>query len=433
MPQDTDKISAPAPARESIRAAIDEHKKNNEQVVKAENENNEPKIKDNKEAKEDKKEQKVEIKSKKVEQEQVVDTTDAPDDKELKTKEKEEKEIKEEKKPSLQKVIEKDDTDQEVEAKEDKKEKAPSNEFVPLGLPKEVRAKWSDIPSEAQLHIAKTQKEFNDVKAELGRNVAKYRDLDAVLTPYLPQMQKINVTPAALVQRLLNYSDALAGPQKYQALQQLARDFGIDLSRYNTGNSQQTQQNQDQSQGQDQYSDGVDPALYDYIDQNNHAVNQKLDAIINEFNSSRQSQQSANDVAAEKAVNSWAGFDPATNQYKNKPYFPYVRQAMFQLISNGTIPIIDNKIDLDKAYDTACYLDPEIRERQQEDNAKAVAARKAANAQKVQSAKSASVSIKPAARASSPNNGGKHIAQNNNRQGESVRDSLRRAITEINQ
>lgn len=430
---DTNAQTSPAPAREAIRAAMEEHKNKNaddksnnidnketsvESHTKTDKEDSsgEKKEKVKKEAKSSDKDE-VEIKSTDEETEEVKEDT-KDKNKEAKTKAKTE---------TTESKEESEEASSEAE-KEAKKERA-QKEFVPLGLPKEIRAKWNDIPSEAQLYIAKSQKELNDIKAEAGRKIASYRDMDAVLAPYIPQMQKIGVAPASVVQRLLQYSDALAGPQKYQALQQLAGDFNIDLGRF--GGNQQTQT----QEGHDNDQLAPEVVIPQYIDENLHATNQKLDAIMNEFNGMRLNQQNANDKAAEQAVNSWAGLDVSTGQYKNKPYFPYVRQSMYQLIANGTVPVTNDGIDLDAAYDMACYLNPEIRERQAEEATAKVTNNRASKVDKINKSKTAGSSIKTGARILSSTESVRNSSSKSNSHaaGESVRDSLRRAITEMNQ
>lgn len=396
---------APVPAREAIRAAIKEYKekyseenKKNNKVDDSIDDNDEPDAGD-----ED------------TNEENNEDKNDQKDDKELESKS--DVKTKKEKDPEqLELPLE---VKKEKEVKETKKEKN-KDTFVPLGLPKEIRDNWNDIPSDAQLYIAKSQKEFNDLKARTGQIVAQYREYDNVLAPYLPQMQKIGVTPVAVIDRLLKYSDALAGPQKYQAIQILAKDFNIDLSKFGTSNSTQTNNNE-QDQLEDQYYD--DQYYQDPV------VNQKLDAVLDRFDALDRQQRKANDSAAEETINNWAGLDVATNQYTKKPYFPYVRQSMFQLLSNGTVPINNGQIDLDAAYNTACYLNPEIRERMAQETTKKVSKN---NGSEVRKAKQAGSSIKTSARIVTSENVKVPDRKGNNTQ-ETVRESLKRALAERSQ
>lgn len=326
-------------------------------------------------------------------------------------------EVKAETKPEDQKTEPAEKTEKtETDDKGEEKVEAKAKKSAPFGASKKLRASWDTMSEDAQEEVSKLLKDNLDTKANAGRK-SYLNEVDQVLAPYLPELQKLGATPAQLVDRLLKYSNALSTEQyKYQAIARLAQDFNIDLTMF--GRAAQGQQ------GETQVDDNpADPATAE--------LSAKLDAIMQEFSQLRGNQRADNDKAAEKTVNDWSGFNPTTNEYTRKPYFPYVRQTMSQLIASNTVPLKDGKIDLDAAYDAACYAHPEIREYIMEEQTRALEARKLEEQKQAAAAlartKNAGTSIKPAAPAPllpSQN------APKKNAEGKpySVRESLRHAI-----
>lgn len=301
---------------------------------------------------------------------------------------------------------------EEVEKKEPK---------APFGTPKELRAKWSTLDQDTQGYVSKLLKENLDLKSESGRK-SYLRDVDAVLQPYVPAMQQHKISPAVLVKRLLEYSDALGSQQhKYAAIAQLANDFQIDLSVFSAQQQGQQQQNQQQSQ--------VDTQAEYYIPPE---VTQELNTIRTELDQFKNIQRSESDRLAKTYVDTWAGFDPNTGEYTKRPYFPYVRQAMYQLIASGAIPIENNSVDLDKAYESACFMSQEIRERVSEDYNREqamLAARKQQEQQNaLKKAKFAGSSIRSSAPIVARDN--PNSSKTNSNKPVSIRDSIRAALQE---
>lgn len=389
--------------RDSITAAVSEIKDREQKEVKVDLAPTDPK-----EALE------PEVKKDDKSSEEVVGTKEV---KTQPTKAEDDNKSKEVKKEEVQK-----ETSEKKEAADNQQQQP--KQKVPFGLPKDIRAKWDTYDADTQAYLSKVVKENLDTKASEGRR-AHMRDVEQVLNPYLPAIQQNGVTPAQLVKRLLEYSDLLASPQyKYQAIQHLAHNFGIDLTLFGSQEEGQGQQQKTQQTQEIQNTQLYAPEL-----------ERKVDYLVDKLNqqeiSQRTVQQSANDRAAADYVNQWAGFNPTTNEYTNKPYFPYIRQTMFQLLSSGAVPIVDGQIDLDGAYEAACNINPEIRELIEEDRQNALRAEAAKRQQQqqqaLQKAKLAGSSIRPGAPAPINRNintktiNGKPL---------SVRDSIRQAVQE---
>ena len=234
---------------------------------------------------------------------------------------------------------------------------------VPFGIKKEIREKWDTYDETARQEIARLTKENLDFKSNEGRRSPHSREVETVLTPYMPEMQRLGVTPGQVVKRLLEYGDALASPQqKYFAIAKLAHDFGVDLTVFSKQQQQQTEQNPDNPQQQQQVEYVVPPEIENEL----VSLREKIAQVEG-------SRRTADDKTASNYINQWAGFDPNTSEYTKKPYFPYVRQTMHNLIASGSVPISNGAIDLDAIYEVACYANPEIRERMVEDQNRAIA------------------------------------------------------------
>lgn len=398
---------APQSARDSIRAALDEHK---EKLAKVEEKS--ALVKEPVEEKTEQKTSTKEVKEDKAVSDKVAAKSDVEE-----------------------KITKEDTSTTEIkDSKEDKVEpvepKSEAKTKVPFGLPKDIRAEWDKLSPNTQQYLSKVVKENLDNKALEGRK-SHMREVEQVLTPYMPQIQQVGVSPAQVVKRLLDYTDALASPRhKYAAIQSLAANYGIDLSVFaaaqedtsqNTQNNQPLKQTQNQNQNQNQQV---------YIPPE---IDNKLNTILERFDQIDGSQRNANDKAALDFVNAWAGHDAASNEYTNKPYFPYVRQAMFNLISSGTVPMVNGQLDLDGAYDLACYADPKIRELIEEDRISAIRQEQINNQAKqqqaVQKAKLAGSSIRSGAPAPvnrQPNSNRSSM----NGKPTTVRDSIRQALHE---
>lgn len=380
-------VESRAPSiRESIMAAVEEHA------------NDEPDTKDVKENKD-------------------VDTKDKDENKDDKVAKDDSSKATDE-----SKVIDK--TIQNVDSTEPK-DKQVKEEKAPSILPKEVQQDWGKFSVEHRAYLTKTQKELADTKAELGRRTAASKDLDDAIAPYQGSIQNLGLTPGQTVSRLFQWMDALSGPNKYDAIFKLAENFGIDLDSVYSGYSNtqnQQDQNQNQNQNQQQYQE-IDPRLAE-----------AMYGMYNEINEMKAGQQRQKQQSAAATINNWAGLQP-DGTFSKKPYFDKVRQSMLGLLTSGAIPLVNGNLDLDTAYDQACYSNPEIRQEllaQQESEKQAQAAeaaKKKAEEDKAKAAKAAKLNV--SLRPTSPT-GEIAVRKPNSKGDNSIRNSIYEAIREVN-
>lgn len=323
--------------------------------------------------------------------------------------------------------VEKDRAEDKIEVVEDK---------APSILPKELQAAWKDLSPDVKNYVTKTQKELADIKAESGRKAQHYKEIDAAIAPYSQAIQNWGVTPGQTVDRLFKWMDALTGPHKYHYIQQLAYDFGMDLDALYAQKYAQQQQQADPTATADQ---NIQPQQ-DYVDPR---VAQAIEAMYSEVTQLKNAHVQQKQSAAANHVETWAGAQP-DGSYKNKPYFPQVRQIMYSLLASGAVPLVNGNLDLDTAYEHACYSNPEIRQallaqqaKSEQDKAEEARKKKVAEDQaRVTRAKSANQSLKP----SSPSGNATSVDANgrvrDNRTGQfkpaSVKESLIQSIRELN-
>jgi hypothetical protein len=101
---------------------------------------------------------------------------------------------------------------------------------------KELQNVYHKIDPEVRDFIDKLESE----KAQLPEK-SYLNDVDKVLEPYMPELNRLGAKPVQLVARLLQYRNALSNDQtKYQALAELANDFKIDLSVFNNARQEQS-------------------------------------------------------------------------------------------------------------------------------------------------------------------------------------------------
>jgi hypothetical protein len=396
IPGDDDASERPS-VRDSIRAAIEEHTEVEE--VK------EPK-------------RKIKAKAEDDEQEEIKDDAkeveDTSDDEQVEKKPK-----KKEEKASEEISDENQETNSEEKESEAEADKAKTTQKAHTSLTKEYRDSWAKLPQAVQQAINRDAKALSDLRAEAGRNKARYQEMDAAIAPYSEAITKFGVSPAQTVSRLFQWMDALSGPQKLSAFQQLAQDFGVNIAQLTGNNGQQQQQQTQQYQPDNSTTPRIEEQLAPVLAQ----FDAKIKTIEQQYQ--QNSQRNADDI-----VHNWAGLQQ-DGSFANKPYFGEVRGLMATLIKEGAIPPKNGRVDLDAAYDMACHAHPMVRERLQEEaaeaNAQKAAADLAAKKAKIAKAKAASVGIRPNApsadlRSPNPKSNGKQP---------SPRDSIIAAIAEV--
>lgn len=320
---------------------------------------------------------------------------------------------------------------------------------APAALSKEIKALWPKLdPS--------VRSEFARLEAESAKGVEKlkerYKGYDDALAPLKDELKSVGRSEAEGIKMLAEWRRALSGPQKVQAFAALAKlenvDMGQLLSTLGLKSPQQAapqapQQPSGQNPvGQPPAPQPNDPAtlLRPYLD----PLTQKLTYLETELQrrDREQAEREAtqNSQSVERDIQGFA---------KNKPHFEKVRRVMGALMQNGQATGETAQEAFDAAYEQACRSNPEVWGlMQQEAEAKREAdqiavqqaaaqkaadeAKKAADAETERKRKQAE-EVEKARRAGIGPRGGSPsgMLTINKTKGESVGDSLRRAVREV--
>lgn len=287
---------------------------------------------------------------------------------------------------------------------------------APDGFSAEAKAAWGTTPPVIQEAITKRLNESAKGVEELKN---KYGQLDQALAPHLEAIRAINQTPAQAIHQLFSWFQALGANPKV-AFPALVQSFNLrpeDVFGF-------------QPQTPDPAADGapaegdIPPSVQKYITEQQgriaqleQSLNQKIGGLESTF--ARESQAKTDEILATWSV--------------GKPHFASVRQMMANLISSGTVPLKDGKVDLDGAYDMAIYANPAVRqqvltaqqEAQKKEAAAKVAAEKKAQQDAADKARRAGVSVSGAA-PGAPGAPSKPVGKR-----KSVRESINDAMTQL--
>jgi hypothetical protein len=291
----------------------------------------------------------------------------------------------------------------------------------PTSWSTEAKSDFNKLPASVRQAVAKREKEVSDGFAQYKAIKDKYDSFEHVIAPRRQQIQQFGVSEAETVDRLFKWMEALTGPNKLSAYQELGRSFGIT-------NGQQPQPNGADNSGE--ATDDLPPELKRIVDTFTSATSE-IDKIKAQMQAQQEAEARARQTATQNFLTDWS---------KDKTHFQTVRQAMHGLITSGAIatetgpdgkPAITSKV-LDAAYEHACYANPTVRaELLQKSEADRIAKEKKAQQEAerkrhAQQAAARAVSIKPSA----PTNGVARSKAPQSNKSVSVRDSINKALRE---
>lgn len=235
-------------------------------------------------------------------------------------------------------------------------------ELQRLGLRKEEAEAFAKAPEAVKQAFIRRSEEMHR-GIEQFRSKAQFGDsMERAITPFLPTLQSLGVTPDVAVQKLMSADNALrygSQQQKVQMLTQIARDYGVDL-----GQAQEYHANTPMADPQVQALQSQVQQLQGWIQQQNQAREwQERETLNSEIERFAQSPEHV--------------------------YFDKVRGEMAGLLQAGLAS------DLKDAYEKAIYANPTIRSQVlAKQQAEAEEKRRADAALKAQEAKrSASVNV----------------------------------------
>jgi len=256
----------------------------------------------------------------------------------------------------------------------------------PQGWSSEAKADWVKLPPSVQAAVTKRETDMTEGAKQLQ---TRYGGIHKAVQDLGPIFQKLNVAVDKGFENMVSWFRAIEANPK-ETIVALAKQYNVDLGAAPSATS----------------TNPSDP---------------RLDSVLAEVNALKSADSVRQQVALNDRLNAWSA---------TKPHFEAVRGAMANIV-NGALASNDTSIldsngnpDLDKVYDQAIWLVPEVREKVLAEQAAASAEARRAVATKSRTAAS---SVKPRP----PGDGAK--TQLGPKKGESVRDSIKRVWGEIEQ
>jgi len=243
-------------------------------------------------------------------------------------------------------------------------EGAPQVGLPPPGWSVKSKTEWDKLPEHIRADIVKREAEVNQGFAKLQN----YRGLD----PYVEMAQRSGLTLDTALKNYTGMETALTrdpqnglvqlaqtmGWSKEQAAQHFARvAHGLGYTGFAApGHQNGTDPAQPAQNGAHQNGNGLPPEMHSML----APVLTPLLQQVNELQSKLSRQEQADqERAAQTAAQAGAAFraDPANR------YFANVEADIKRLLETGIVPLTgDHKADLQKAYDLACWQNPDVRE-----------------------------------------------------------------------
>jgi hypothetical protein len=240
---------------------------------------------------------------------------------------------------------------------------------------KEYLPIWDKLTTGQQLtpdEALKLAQYSNQRESEYKKGVSTYkaeadnaRQLREAIDPFVPELQKHGIHPAAWIQSLGRAHFTLATgtqEQKQQMFHRLAQDYGIQLN--------QEYGNQGYEQ---QYQQPSDPYTQQLMNQL-QAMNQEVSTIKSRYEQEEQARLMGE-------------ISRVSSNVEKFPHFESVREQMAQLLERGLAN------DLESAYAKAVRLNDDVWAQEQE-RLLSSAAKQQNSAKQVAKAKSAAVSVR---------------------------------------
>ena len=279
----------------------------------------------------------------------------------------------------------------------------------PKGWAKEAQAEWGKLPPAVQAAVTKREA---DMTAGAKQLQDRYGTIHQAVTRAAPLFQKYGRTPDQGMDNVLKWFEAIER-NPAQFIPELAKSYNLDVSKLGAA---------------------TQPAAGATPDQTTQLpADPRIDQLMQKIGSFETAEQERQRQAIEDGMRRWAA---------SKPHFEAVRQMMSQVVAGAgqmhDTSILDaaGRPDLDKVYDRAIYMVPEVRAAiEQEKAAAAKAARdkqladaRAARDKQAAGARRAGASVRSGAPGDGSRVNGAAVPP---KKGLSVRESINAAMAEV--
>lgn len=204
----------------------------------------------------------------------------------------------------------------------------------PAAWSAQAKADFAALPKHVQEEVLKRERDMDKGLQDRASQLKRYEPLENVIGPHRDRIHMAGMDEAGYVRSLIAADEMLRGPNKLQAMAQIAQGYGIDLRAFAQGQ----QPGAPLAQGQQPNPAQLTPQY------------QQLAQTVAQLQQTIAQQQSAAQQA--EAAQHQAAIDSFA---KDHLYFENVRPDMAALIRSGQAQ------DLASAYDMACWSRPDIR------------------------------------------------------------------------
>jgi hypothetical protein len=210
-----------------------------------------------------------------------------------------------------------------------------------------ARALWDKVDPALRAEIHRREADFQNGQAQLLPDATLGKNMREVIRPYEMMIQAEGGTPERAVADLMRTAAVFRTgtvPQKYQAIAQIANQFGIDLRRFAP---QPAAGAQPQPNAQQQPTEFRDP---------------RVDQLLAQQNEERRLSAQREQQQTESTVTRWMNEVDASGNPKRQ-YLGDVINEMSALVPQirAHDPTLTHAQALDAAYDRAIWAHPEIR------------------------------------------------------------------------
>lgn len=189
--------------------------------------------------------------------------------------------------------------------------------------------KFDALDPDLQGYINQRETEYKTGVSTYRAEAENARQLNEAIAPFMPALQQHNIEPTQWIRNLGNAHQTLAlgsPSQKLHMFQQLARDYGVDLS-------------------------GVAYSEPPQVDPNSQWLMQQVQTLSQDLNSFKFQKEQAEQTAMQNEIQQFAA---------TAPHFEMVKETMAGLLQAGLAQ------DLKTAYDKAVRLSDEAWQAEQD-------------------------------------------------------------------